>query len=94
MFSFDATQPSEDYSATDGATTGFDCVAHDSDTIRCRGDLNGGQGVLIILKVVVTDPPTETTLGLEVEADASTEETEFSELNNKANAAVTVQDAP
>jgi uncharacterized repeat protein (TIGR01451 family) len=93
MLNFDASQPSDDYSATDGATTGFDCVAHDSDTIRCRGDLNGGQGVLIILKVVVTDPPTDTTLGLEVVADASTEETEFSELNNEANAAVTVQDA-
>jgi uncharacterized repeat protein (TIGR01451 family) len=91
---FENVQPSADYSATPGATTGFDCnfgvIPIPADTVRCTGDLNGGQGVLIILKVHVTSTGTTGHLDLHVTADSGGTETEFSETNNEANASVTV----
>jgi uncharacterized repeat protein (TIGR01451 family) len=91
---FQSAQPSDDYSATPGATTGFDCTFNLIDTLTCTGDLNGGQGVLIILKVRVTDPPTDNSLSLQVTADSGTSEAESNELNNEATGSVTVVDTP
>ena len=88
---FTATQPSDDYSATAGATTGFDCSYLVGDTVTCTGDLNGGQGVLIILKVHVKSTASHPSLSLEVTADSGTSETEFSELNNTASTSVVIQ---
>jgi uncharacterized repeat protein (TIGR01451 family) len=89
---FQAAQPSDDYSATPGATSGFDCAYSLGDTVTCNGDLAGGQGVLIILKVRISDPPTDNGLTLMVTADPGDANVtgEFSELNNEASGSVTV----
>jgi uncharacterized repeat protein (TIGR01451 family) len=84
---FQTAQPSDDYSAT----AGFDCTYLLGDTVTCTGDLDGGEGVLIILKVRVTDPPTDNAISLQVTADSgNAETTEFSELNNEATGSVTI----
>jgi uncharacterized repeat protein (TIGR01451 family) len=87
---FQSAQPSDDYSAT----AGFDCTYLLGDTVTCTGDLDGGEGVLIILKVRVTDPPTDNAISLQVTADSGTSEPEADELNNEASTSVTVVDTP
>jgi uncharacterized repeat protein (TIGR01451 family) len=87
---FQSAQPSDDYSAS----AGFDCTYLAGDTVTCTGDLDGGEGVLIILKVRVTDPPTENSISLQVTADSGTSETEANELNNEATGSVAVIDTP
>jgi uncharacterized repeat protein (TIGR01451 family) len=82
---FDNTQPSDDYSAS----AGFDCTFA-GDTVTCNGDLDGGEGVLIILNVHVKSPATDNNLTLNVKADSGTAVTEFSELNNEQSASATV----
>ena len=80
---------------TTAPSAGFDCTLRIlGDTVTCTGDLDGGEGVLIILKVRVTDPPTENSISLQVTADSGTSETEANELNNEATGSVTVVDTP
>jgi uncharacterized repeat protein (TIGR01451 family) len=86
---FDASQPSDDYSATAGATTGFDCsLPLLSDTVTCTGDLNPGQGVVINLHVHVKASASHPFLSLQAEADSGHAITEFSEINNTANGSI------
>jgi hypothetical protein len=84
---FDNSQPSDDYSAS----ADFDCSYPGlGDTVTCTGDLDGGEGVLIVLKVHVK-AATHPNLSLEAKADSGTTVTEFSELNNTQNASVGIQ---
>ena len=88
---FQTAQPSDDYSAS----ADFDCTFSIlTDIVTCTGDLDGGEGVLIILKVRVTDPPTDNSISLQVTADSGTSETEANELNNEATGSVSVVDTP
>jgi uncharacterized repeat protein (TIGR01451 family) len=89
---FDASQPSDDYTAT----AGFNCTAL-GNVVTCNdnaGANNGlapGEGVLITLKVHVKTNATNDFVNLQAQADPTNAVVEFSDANNDGTESTAVQ---